>query len=304
MPKIYLLLVHKSPEQLERQINALNDGDSLFYIHLDLKSDISHFSHIEDMEKVYFIKERIDCIWGDFSIIKATLNLIENVIKNNDKGYCILLSGNDYPIKSRQFINTFIAENKDKIFINLRDAFQVWNTFNLRIDYYRINLSSRRGHFVLLKGFSLNAVKRLIKGNLDIKTFYKIIFKKRKLKIPMKFYGGSQWWAMNINQLNEIYNFINNNRIDLYEFFKFSNIPDEFFFQSIIKYLFESRNDIINEESLTYVNWTRKNCDLPVTFRINDYTELYNQPTNKLFARKFDIELDKEILDKLDKEIV
>ena len=58
------------------------------------------------------------------------------------------------------------------------------------------------------------------------------------------------------------------------------------------------------EQSLTYVNWTRKNCSLPVTFVINDFDELNRLPEFKLFARKFDIKLDMEILDKLDISVI
>ncbi|MNR59552.1 hypothetical protein D3C85_1808260 [compost metagenome] len=47
------------------------------------------------------------------------------------------------------------------------------------------------------------------------------------------------------------------------------------------------------------MNWSRKNCDLPVTFTSSDFEELQDNP-EKLYARKFDIELDDEILNKID----
>jgi hypothetical protein len=134
MKKIYLILAHKSPKQLERQIRALNDEQSVFYIHIDLKSDLNLFQTIEKIDNVYLIKERVDCIWGDFSIIIATLNLIENAIKNHKDGFCILMSGNDYPIKSKSFINSFLNQNSDTVFIDLKEAEKVWPNFNTRID--------------------------------------------------------------------------------------------------------------------------------------------------------------------------
>ena len=108
MEKIYLILAHKSSEQIEKQINALQDEKVTFYIHIDLKSDLNEFKNLERIPNVILIKERVDCIWGDFSIVIATLNLIKNVIKNHNDGFCILMSGNDYPIKSKKVINSFL----------------------------------------------------------------------------------------------------------------------------------------------------------------------------------------------------
>jgi hypothetical protein len=304
MKKIYLILAHKSPEQLERQIRALTDEQAYFYIHVDLKSDINLFRKQVKMDRVIFIEKRVDCIWGDFSIIIATLNLIEAVIKNHSDGFCILMSGNDYPIKSKCFINSFIAQNADKVFIDIIEAENLWLNFDERTEKYKINLSSKRDDFLLLKGLNKQLLKCLIKKNINFKEFIRIIVKKPKLNLKIKFYGGSQWWAMNILNLHYIYNFINSNKNELYDFFIYTLCPDEFFFHSILMYLVEIGNSFKIESSITYVNWNRKGVSLPVTFNINDFCELIEQPANKLFARKFDIEFDKSIIDKIDKNII
>lgn len=304
MKKIYIILAHKSPEQLEKQINSLQDEKVFIYIHLDLKANLDEFKYLENISNVEILDERVDCIWGDFSIIIATLNLIKKVINNHNDGFCILMSGSDYPIKSNKLINSYLNENYEKIFIDLQEAEKVWSTFNDRIKKYRINLSSNRGNSILTKhGFSKDIIKHFIKGRILIIDLINILFKKRKLKINMKFYGGSQWWAMNINDLNKVYEFILNNKYELFSFFKYSHVPDEFFFHSIIKFINKNEENNKIQNSLTYVNWSRKDCPLPVTFEINDFEELINQPSNKLFARKFDINIDKEIIEKIDKNI-
>lgn len=304
MKKIYLILAHKSPEQLEKQINALFDEQSKFYIHIDLKSDLNLFNDLKKIPNVVLIKERVDCIWGDFNIITATLNLMKNVIKNHNEGFCILMSGNDYPIKSRKFINSFLSKNSDKIFIDLKEAEKVWPTFNQRIEKYRINISSQRGNALQLKqGITINTLKHYIRGRINLTDLKRILLKKRKINIKMKFYGGSQWWAMNVCNLNNVCDFVKKNERQLFDFFKYSHVPDEFFFHSIIMHLIENGIQMEIQESLTYVNWKRKNCSLPVTFKTIDYNELIEQPPNKLFARKFDINSDKQILDIIDKNL-
>lgn len=304
MKKIYLILAHKSPDQLERQIRALDDEDSTFYVHVDLKSNFNLFTRINKLKNVTLINERVDSGWGDFSIIIATINLIENALKNHSEGICILMSGSDFPIKSLLQVNSFLLKNKDKIFIDLHEAGSVWENFNKRITDYRINKGSDKDNFLLLKGFNLKTLFHFLLGNITRRQFLKIAFKKRKLNLNMKFYGGSQWWSMGVSDLIKVNDFIQNNRDELFNFFADSHIPDEFFFHSIIMHLKSLGHKIAIEDSLTYVNWTRENCQLPVTFEANDLQELMDQPPGKLFARKFDIEIERQILDNIDEKIL
>ena len=303
MKKIYLILSHKNCEQLERQIRSLDDGYSTFYVHIDLKSNLHLFNSLGKMNNVFLISERVDCIWGDFSLVIATLNLIENALKNHTEGMCIFMSGNDYPIKSKSDINSFIDKNSDKIFIDINEPKNIWKYFNRRIEYYRINFSSKRGNYTLLKGLNIKTLIQYFLGRITREQLHLIAFKKRKLSLITKFYGGSQWWAMNISNLAKMNNFIQSNKEELFDFFSYSNFPDEFFFHSIIMHLKELGSPVKIESSLTYVSWSRKKCTLPVTFNINDLSELMEQPANKLFARKFDLEFDRRILDEIDKNI-
>ncbi|MDH2207311.1 MULTISPECIES: beta-1,6-N-acetylglucosaminyltransferase [unclassified Empedobacter] len=85
--KIYLIQAHQYPHQLLRMINSLQDTDVVFYIHIDIKSDLNLFTSVIKSDNVFFIKDRVDCIWGDFSQVKATLNLLKNTFdgKYNNK---------------------------------------------------------------------------------------------------------------------------------------------------------------------------------------------------------------------------
>ena len=58
------------------------------------------------MPNIYFLK-RHTCYWGDFNIVKATCEGIKEIVKSGiNFDYAILLSGQDYLIKSTTQIET------------------------------------------------------------------------------------------------------------------------------------------------------------------------------------------------------
>lgn len=313
MHKNYIILAHKNPGQILRLIQKLNDDSSSFYIHIDINSDAKSFEAIlSELPNVNFIKNRESGTWGDLGIVKATINAMKEIVKSEKKGYCILLSGQDYPIKSIDTINTHYIENDGYDFIDISPIREVFPTeWSIRLNYYKYNLSNKRGKYIWFSSkvdqsfLSINFIKNIIKIILyrrDL-TFIKEIVgnfnKKRIIPCDMIPYAGAQWWSLTFETTSKIIDFIDKNPA-LYEYNKYSLLPDETFFQTIIKHLSLKDENIKIKDSTTYANWSRKNCDLPVTFNDTDFGELISLPKHKLFARKFDFEYNKEIINLLD----
>ena len=59
----HLILAHENPLQLKRLIQRLSHDDAKFYIHLDLKVDITPFLLLQS-EQVNFIVKRVRVRWG------------------------------------------------------------------------------------------------------------------------------------------------------------------------------------------------------------------------------------------------
>jgi len=314
MEKNYIILVHENPQQLLRLIKALDDNKSFFYIHVDKKVDIQDFKElITGYKNVFFVTDRYECIWGNISIVYATLSCMHEVVNDQRNGYCILMSGKDYPVKSTQAINSFFDLNNGYEFINVKPIDECWpdNKWVQRFNYYSFYLSSKRQDFVsipcifsrdffLFNGWK-SKCKRLIKTK-DISLFLEVlIYTIRKRKHPKDIipYGGAQWWAFSIPTLIKIIEFVEKNNYFV-RYHKYTLIPDEVFFQTIIMYLATKDKDIKIRGTLTYTNWERKNVSLPVTFCSADLRELINLPGDKLFARKLDINIDEKFLDEID----
>lgn len=304
MTKNYLILAHKNPIQLKQTIAQLDDTDSFFFIHIDLNANIEPFREFITGENVIFIEKREKCLWGDFSIVKATIHLIEAVVNHNKGGFSILMSGQDYPIKSKTDINSFLKQYSDYNFIECIPIEQKWNKKMVqdKVWHYHIIHSSKRSDSNSYAPFlhtdckqKIRTLAHFVKGRLSYENLLKILrFPKRKPFFD-RLYAGSQWWAFNEVTLRKIHHFIKENHFDLENYFKYTSAPDEIFFQSIIMYLQQSDPNIQTKPSLTYVNWERKGCQLPVTFQSTDFEEITKQ-TNSLFARKFDFDVDTEII--------
>lgn len=309
--KTYLIQAHKNPKQLKRLIECLDDSISEFYIHIDLKSNFSSFKEIINKPNVFFIDNRVDCIWGDYSQVQATLNLLQNALSNPQKeGHLIFLSGQDYPIKPLHDFDEFLKIYGDHEFISysFNPIPLESEIFIERIEKYKINLSSERGDFLLLPPFFKCSfkdkrayVKHLVKGRIHFNEFISIFINKREALFDF-YYKGSQWWCLKSSTALQILNYYLNDKEKIDTYFKYTFCPDELFFHTIIKKIMQNDNSIKIMPNLHFIDWNRSGVTLPVTFQEADFDILFKQPDNKMFARKFDIECCERILDLIDEK--
>ena len=121
----YLILAHKNPGQLARLIAALSRPESVFYVHIDRKVKEEPFRRALQTfgADTIFVRERHTVSRGGFSIVEATLSLIRDCLAGADKvDRAVLLSGQDYPIKSCNQILQFFEESREQEFIEHFDC--------------------------------------------------------------------------------------------------------------------------------------------------------------------------------------
>ncbi|MDT0643049.1 beta-1,6-N-acetylglucosaminyltransferase [Zunongwangia sp. F363] len=309
----YLILAHKNPLQVKRLITNLEDENTRFYIHVDLQTNIEEFKKSFANPHIHFLKRRFTGIWGDIGIVEATLHGMKKISRTNKKGYCILLSGQDYPLVSKKKIKKFLQEKFPTEYITTYPMpHSGWERGGMdRLTYYKINKSNKRKHFLQLSSIfdkefytpdTLGKINYLRKSG----RFRELsqILKKRKFPSYIKPFGGSQWWGLTIGTIKKILDYVEQHP-DYLKYHKYTLLPDEIFFQSILMELQhkKSMKNLI-DRSLTYVNWDRPSGPLPVTFEIHDFPELKIASKDYLFARKFDMMANEKILDKIDSELI
>ncbi len=309
----YLILTHKNPQQVKRLISRLADKHANFYIHIDSQANVDEFKRILPEPGVHFLDKRFKGTWGDIGIVKATLYGMKVISRSSNNGYCILLSGQDYPLKSKETIFKFLRKKYPTEFMTIYSMpHPGWTKGGMdRLDKYKISKSNQRKHFLQLPSiFDRQFYKTKTLGHLNFlrkKGRYKemmLIFKKRRFPEFLEPYGGSQWWALTLETLRAILNYIDEHPRYL-KYHKYSLLPDEIFFQSIIMRLSDLKSKKFQfEKSFTYVNWERAFGPLPVTFESQDYKELRKASEGYLFARKFDLKKNEEIMDQIDHELL
>ena len=302
MQKNYLILAHKNPLQLGRMIERLDDGASKFFIHLDAKTPIESFTACLEGGHIRFIEPRERCVWGDFSIVRATIHLMEAASK--EQGVFILMSGQDYPIQSQGYINAFLENNKGFDFIEIEPLEEKWKPKMVKdkLEHYHILHSEERGHSNCYAPFAhcsvfqkVRTLTHLLKGRLSQKNFRLLCSLPKRVAPFERQYAGSQFWAFSERTFYGVLHYIREHKAALEEYYKYTSSPDEIYFHSVLMDLVAKDSTIKLKDPITYVNYFRKNN----VFVTEDFDKLTSEK-GKLFARKFDTDIDIEILNKLD----
>lgn len=287
MEKAYIILAHKNAVQLARLINALNDGMSSFFVHIDRRADASLFGRLIEASVPVEWVPRVKTEWASFGLVEAVLNGLRAVKKSGVIAeQIILLSGQDYPIKGHDDMNDFFQRNGGKIHMEYFSlpAHQKWKPNG---GLYRVNK-----YFMGLKPHQRYAAKT---ANL----FSNLLpFLRRKQYNGMKAFAGSMWWLLNRYAMNYILDFVDRNP-RYAAFHRFTFAPDEVFFHMILLNAKDEKisSAIVNDDK-RFIKWSGVSSSHPEIITKENFDEL--RTSDALFARKFDMQKDAEILDLID----
>ena len=271
MAKIaYILLCHKDPLAIIKQAERLTAAGDYMSIHFDARADSSAFAQIRsalaDNPNVTFAQRRIKCGWGEWSLVQATLYAVEAAVKAFPRAtHFYMLSGDCMAIKSAEYTHKFLDEN-DADFIESFDYFEsdwIKTGFKEERLIYRHYFNERKHKKLFYASF--NAQKRL---GLT-----------REVPADLQVMIGSQWWCLRRRTIEWVLDFTRKRR-DVMRFFRTTWIPDETFFQTIVRHLVPEEE--IRTRTLTFLMFT--DYGMPVTFYDDHYELLLAQ--DFLFARK------------------
>lgn len=284
-----LIIAHNNFWTLEQILKTLDSKYFDFYVHIDKKSKLNLTTNLQAVCKQSHVEiyQEIDVRWADYSQVECELFLLKKALVNK-YNYYHLISGNDFPIKSPQKIFEFFDQNSGKEFIH----FEGKELRRDKIDWIK--------YYHFLGRISRNSKIIKIIDKISI-VFQKLVGINRLRNVKYKFVTGANWFSIT----NEFAEYVINNEMLLRRNLQYTRSADEFFLQTLI-YNSKFINNLYDlsfsnnyDSCMRFVDWKRGN---PYTFKIEDYEALAS--SNCMFARKFDEQKDKEIIEKIKKELL
>lgn len=266
----YILLCHKDPDAIIAQAEQLTAAGDCMAIHFDARASMVAFARIrealKDNPNVTFATKRIKCGWGEWSLVQATLYAVIAAVDAFPRAtHFYMVSGDCMPIKSAEYIHRFLEET-DKDFVESHDF--------LESNWIKTGMVEDR--LVYRHYFNERTQSRLFYTSYNLQKRFGLT---RDIPSDIQVMIGSQWWLLRRRTIEMILDFLQQ-RPDVTRFFSTTWIPDETFFQTLVRHLIP-KNEIENRTP-TFLMFS--DYGMPVTFYNDHYDMLLAQ--DYLFARK------------------
>lgn len=284
MKLAFLISTHTDVQQLQRLVEALPDN-SVFFIHVDKKSDIIPFIEaFTSDDRVKFIKHRVNVRWGSINEVEYQMELVRAALEYGEQfERLITISGMDYPVWSKEQIVQFFEQDREKEYLAAIDVSFPWRMSAIYQQYFFWIHKPKSGwEYYVTRAFGralkMLGIKKPLCKKIGDKTY--------------KLYKGAAWWAITPKLAKVIlYEWDTNEKLN--DWLKWCMCPAELFAQTV------ALNDEVWKEKciehrekkcglplltpLTYVKWRGRGQI--VELDESDYTTLIH--SNKMFARKF-----------------
>jgi len=266
----YILLCHKDVTSIIDQARQLTAMGDVMAIHFDARAKKSDYDALQaalaNNPSVTFAKTRLKCGWGEWSLVQATLHAIKAAVDAFPRAtHFYMLSGDCMPIKTAEYAHDFLNQH-DFDFIESYDYFQS--------DWIKTGFKEER--LIYRHWFNERGQSKLFYASFELQKRLKIT---RSVPADLQMMIGSQWWCLRRHTIEAILEFAASRR-DVIRFFRTTWIPDETFFQTLVRHLVPEHE--IDNRTLTFLMFS--DYGMPVTFYNDHYDLLLAQ--DFLFARK------------------
>lgn len=281
----YLIMAHTQPELLKKLLQMLDDERNDIYLHIDSKAKdypLQEVAEIPKKSKCIFT-ERTDVKWGSYSQINCEMVLLKEAVKT-EHSYYHLLSGMDLPIKTQDEIHEFFEKHAGLEFVD-EDLPKISEAALSRVKYSHKFYGKAGSAKDILGALSTKGQKLF--GVDKTKKYENIIFQK-----------GRNWFSIT----HGLAKLVVEKEAWIKDVFEKSVCGDEMFLQTVARNS-EYASKICNPNTMPdvpdtrYIDWERGSNNNPYVFREADFEEL--KKASGLFARKFDLNIDQKIVEKL-----
>lgn len=297
----YCILAHKNPAQIARLLQAIAHPDNLYVLHYEKRAPRAEHEALarlaEGNPQLHLLASR-HISWGRFSQIGTQLKAMEHLLRSDRKwSHFITLSGQDFPLKPQTDMVRELAEAATSSFVSFFDPFvePYWNNVEDRIGRVHIDMAALEA---LLKIPFLGRRLRALCGWTNQMPFVPLV--RRARPDWFRFIGGSN--HVILSRVAAACFSTDPTARRIIQRLRHSGHPDESIFQSV---LLNSplASSVVNDDRRA-IRWESHGAPSPLTLTLADLPWLREERSRgKLFARKFDPNVDNEVLAQLEKDL-
>ena len=281
MSLAYLIRAHQRPEQLVRLVERLSTPDASFHVHVCARASDEVYAAMRNglagRDDVHWV-ERMPVYYSGFSAVRALLACLRSSSAGGTApDHAVLLSGQDYPLRPAREIKAILARLAGESVLEHHSLpWARWAEEDGGLDRIRYWHFERVGHRTRI---------------------LRLPFLRRSFPQGLVPFGGSAWGVLSAEAVRILLTFPDENP-GAFRFFRHVKNADELFVQTVLLNSV-ARGRVVNDV-VHHIEWPGGSH--PATFRSADLPRL--AVCGKLFARKFDVEVDAEILDLVDRELL
>jgi len=285
-----MILSHRQPEQVLRLMHRLASmfPDAPILCHHDLSQ--SRIERERLPASASLVEPHRATAWAEFSVVEATVDMIRALAgRERRPRWMILLSGADYPVApARRIREVFRADDVDAFIqyqpldpADLRTVAErrAWERYFHRRFEVQVPTFRGRGHRIGRTVWNRHLMRAMLPYSERFRCYF-----------------GSQWFAIGTHAARVVLREHRHNRRHRAHAarVKFS---EETYFQTMLANAPGLR---LRNEHLRYMDWSADGWH-PATLTVDDLPRVLG--SGALFARKFDIDRDVEVLDRIDRAL-
>lgn len=287
MTVAYLVLSHRNPQQVLRLVRALAEGP-------DARVLVRHDSRRSKLPRPAIeaaggeaIEDAIEVEWARWSHLELILSCLAQARRRLDPDWTLLLSGQDYPLRPMAAVEAGLARSPADARIGAvrevepgRPASD--DEFYLRCRYRHYPRPRALGH-----------LPRRLRPLVYARDLPPLVGVRRIAPPPLRFYSSADWLTLGRRALETVLEASRDR--SLMRYFRRVAVPSESFFASV---LLGDHSLAVEHDHRRFAAFTGPGAAHPDTLTVDDLDRILASGAD--FARKFDSEIDSDVLDRLD----
>lgn len=304
---VYLILAHNKHGQLLRLIRTIRAGSpsSAILLHLDAKASLPDRAVLDGLG-VRLVEPRFSVQWGDSSQVDALLESFAYALQNFDFNWLSIISGQDYPVRPLSIAEAELRNSPYDAFVKAAPAAPYRARYYSR--FWTLPRFPYTHRFPDLVRASLSWIRRQLNqrqslvriegGPRSTPLRFGIFWPTHPFGKELTCYKGSDWFTLSRRATTYLLVYGRNHPTVLAHYRR-TFIPSESYFQTV---LWNAKDLQVCDDHRRFILWNEAKHAHPVTLTMQHFDAMIG--SGKDFGRKFDMDVDAEVLDALDQAVL